>query len=283
MHMVRVHGVDLAVRIVGTGPPVLLVHGIPDTSALWEPTVRYLSGGYRCITLDLPEFGESRIVDDGAQMSVSSDRTFDWSLAARGELLAAALDKLGIVDPVALVAHDAGGTFAIPFIGAYPERTCAGLFCITSMHPDFTWHPFAELCRTPEVGERMMAGYNKDVFTAGVRAFSGDSLPDSHIAETFARVDERMKAAILTFYRSTNPQEFAPFQLAFLSAVAAKPLRVIWGELNPGADTGMAQKSFPTNDVLVYPQVGHWPMVEQPQRWLDDVGAWLDATHQRVT
>lgn len=262
---VCVQGVATSVTEAGKGLPVVLLHGIPDTVALWAPTMAGLSAHHRAIAFDLPGFGESL---DGAA-------SFDWSLANRAEFVADLLDACGIDDPVRIVAHDAGGTFAIPFVGAHPDRCAGGLFCITSLHPDFEWHELANTYRRPGDGERAMEQFTLERFTQSVRAFSGPGLTTEHIDATFARISDITKHTILRFYRSTNPSEFAPFQSAFESGIAGKPLRVIWGANNPGAGGAPARGSFPTDDFLEYPDVGHWPMIEAPDRWMTDVTAWL--------
>jgi pimeloyl-ACP methyl ester carboxylesterase len=168
---------------------VLFVHGIPDTSALWTQTIDALSDAYCCVTIDLPGFGDSNVVG----------HHFDWSFEHRAGFLVAVLDAVSAPEAV-VVAHDAGGTFAIPLVATAPERAAAALFCTTSMHPDFQWHPFAELCRTPVVGEQVIASYDAQTFAQGVRAFSGPLMTDELIAEVFARVDDTMRSAILDFY-----------------------------------------------------------------------------------
>jgi pimeloyl-ACP methyl ester carboxylesterase len=54
------NGVELHVETMGDGVPVLLLHGWPDSSALWRHQVPFLAvNGFRAITLDLRGFGES--------------------------------------------------------------------------------------------------------------------------------------------------------------------------------------------------------------------------------
>src|SRR5262252_622595 len=54
---IHVHVVDQGPR---TGPPVLLLHGFPDSSYLWRHQIRALvDAGYRVIAPDLRGFGES--------------------------------------------------------------------------------------------------------------------------------------------------------------------------------------------------------------------------------
>jgi pimeloyl-ACP methyl ester carboxylesterase len=257
----------MAIRIVeaGEGPVVLLLHGIPDTAALWDATIESLASTHRCIAIDLPGFGGSAI---GAAR-------FDWSLDNRGRFLDALLSAAGIEGAVSVIAHDAGGTFAVPFIGSYPHRCMRALFCITSMHPDFRWHPLAEAYRRPGEGEQVMAQFNRENFTASVRAFSGPAFTDEHIEETFSRITDDTKETILHFYRSTNPDEFGPFQERFERATRAMSVSTIWGARNPGAGEELAQRSFPGSTFVSYEDVGHWPMIEAPKRWIADVRRWL--------
>ncbi|QXP85780.1 alpha/beta fold hydrolase [Methylococcus sp. Mc7] len=54
-----VQEVDLFVRDVGAGPPVLFLHGNPDSADIWDEVVARLNGRFRCIAIDLPGFGRS--------------------------------------------------------------------------------------------------------------------------------------------------------------------------------------------------------------------------------
>lgn len=58
---VRSSGVDLAVRSAGdpSDPTVVLVHGFPDTQAMWEPVVERLSEDFHVVTYDVRGAGES--------------------------------------------------------------------------------------------------------------------------------------------------------------------------------------------------------------------------------
>ncbi|MCH2164145.1 MAG: alpha/beta hydrolase [Marinovum sp.] len=53
-------GVQVAYDVVGSGPPVLLLHGFPQCRAMWAPIVRVLAKHFTCITADLRGYGESR-------------------------------------------------------------------------------------------------------------------------------------------------------------------------------------------------------------------------------
>ena len=101
---------DIAYVEVGAGPVALFVHGVFLNSYLWRNVLDSLSNDRRCIAIDLPAHGHTR-VPPGA----------DLSLVAHAEVLEAlcqALD-LGSVD---LVANDTGGAVAQVFAAHHPER-----------------------------------------------------------------------------------------------------------------------------------------------------------------
>lgn len=262
---VRVQNVDTFVVEAGSGPPVLLIHGIPDTVDVWVETILALKERFRCIAFDLPGFGQSH----------AASSSFDMSIANRPVFLQALLEALGVAEPVRLIAHDAGGTFGVTLAAAQPRRVERALFSITSMHPDFEWRLGAQLHRTPLAGELAMAAFDRDRFRCAVRDFSGPNRSVASIDAVYERIDGRMKRAILAFYRATSVSEFAPWQARFEAGMKGKKLRVIWGELNPGADIEIARKSFPGAVISNYADVGHWPMLEAPAQWSTDVRAFL--------
>ena len=95
---VDVNGIGLEVEDRGSGPPVLLLHGWPDSHRLWRHQVeRLTAGGFRTIAPDLRGFGAS---DRPAEVEAYG------LLNIAGDVLGV-LDHLGI-ERVHLVAHDLG-------------------------------------------------------------------------------------------------------------------------------------------------------------------------------
>lgn len=101
----------------GSGPPVLLVHGIPTSARLWEPLLGTLGERYDCIAVDLNGMGRSRPAP-GA----------DLASPGQADMLAALLDHLGI-DEVLLVLHDQGGAHGQQFMVRHPDRIRAVALC----------------------------------------------------------------------------------------------------------------------------------------------------------
>ncbi|MGI5324358.1 SDR family oxidoreductase [Actinomadura nitritigenes] len=97
---VRSGGIELAVRERGEAgrPAVVLVHGYPDTGAMWDDVAERLAGRFRVITYDVRGAGGS---------SAPSD-PLDYGLDALMGDLEAVLDGVGADGPVHLVGHDWG-------------------------------------------------------------------------------------------------------------------------------------------------------------------------------
>jgi pimeloyl-ACP methyl ester carboxylesterase len=105
-------GVELAVRDEGAGPPVLLLHGFPDSSGLWRHQIPALTaGGLRVVAPDLRGFGESEKPAEVGAYRVGR------SVAD----MVALLDALEI-DRVRVVGHDWGASVAWALASFFPDR-----------------------------------------------------------------------------------------------------------------------------------------------------------------
>lgn len=120
----RIGEVDLNVFDAGAGPTILLLHGFPDSLALWRRVIpALLEGGYRVIAPDQRGFGES-----SAPRGVRHYRIEHIV----GDALAL-LDSLG-VDRAHVVGHDWGAVIAWFLAGEHPERVRT-LTAISVGHP----------------------------------------------------------------------------------------------------------------------------------------------------
>ena len=108
-------------RIIGEGPAVMLLHGLPFDGNLWERQLDSLSG-FKFIVPDLPGSGASAMVDD-------------MSMEGMTEVIKTILDseQIGVVT---LIGHSMGGYISLAFAEKYPERLKGmGLFHSTAF-PD---------------------------------------------------------------------------------------------------------------------------------------------------
>ncbi|MDB6105942.1 MAG: hydrolase, partial [Gammaproteobacteria bacterium] len=106
----RANGTTLHVRVGGTGPAVVLLHGFGDTGDMWAPLAAALSSDHMVIVPDLRSMGLSAVVDHGFEkMNQAKD-------------IADVLDTLHVAR-ADIVGHDIGNMVAFAFAERYPERT----------------------------------------------------------------------------------------------------------------------------------------------------------------
>jgi pimeloyl-ACP methyl ester carboxylesterase len=118
-------GVTLAVLDAGDGPPVLLLHGFPDSSHVWREQVPALvAAGLRVVAPDLRGFGESDRPDGVEEYGV---------MRSVADMLAL-LDGLGI-ERTRLVAHDFGAGVAWVLAALHPDRV-ERLVALSVGHPN---------------------------------------------------------------------------------------------------------------------------------------------------
>jgi pimeloyl-ACP methyl ester carboxylesterase len=98
-------------RELGTGEPLVFVHGLLVNSLLWEPVTDVLAKDFRVIAPDLPLGSNELPLDDGA----------DTSPPALAKLIAEFLEALDLHD-VTLVGNDTGGALCQLVIANHPER-----------------------------------------------------------------------------------------------------------------------------------------------------------------
>ena len=104
--------VRLNVASAGSGRPVVLLHGFPDSWRLWRYQIRVLAAaGYRVIAPDLRGFGRSSRPSDVA----------DYRMNVLVGDITGLLDSTG-VDRAAVVGHDWGAVLAWRLAGSLPQR-----------------------------------------------------------------------------------------------------------------------------------------------------------------
>ena len=118
---IDLHGHRVIYRVAGSGPPVVLIHGMLNSSSHWRAVALNLASDYTVIAPDLIGHGDS-----------AAPRG-DYSLGAHAASIRDLLAAIGI-DRATIVGHSLGGGVAMQFFYQFPQRTerlvlisCGGL------------------------------------------------------------------------------------------------------------------------------------------------------------
>jgi pimeloyl-ACP methyl ester carboxylesterase len=250
----------LAVQEIGSGKPLVLLHGIATDRHIWDLVVPTLASSRRVVTLDLPGFGQSQPVDGGFELDAVAERI------ARG------LAGRGLRGPIDLVGHSLGGGVAITLAALRP-RLIGRLILVAPAG----MRPF------PAPISRLLASSADVALSARRRAVSlsqltwgrrlllamtaadGGGLPPTLARQMVeaSSTARRTQAALATITSS---------DLRPVLASLTTPLGAIWGESDRTVPLrGLDELTSARSDARVVrlPGAGHVPMVEQPQQFAD--------------
>jgi pimeloyl-ACP methyl ester carboxylesterase len=233
----------------GSGPPVLFLHGVPNTADMWPDAIAYLSTSYRCLALDLPGFGRS-----------IAPPKFDCSLENRANFINELVEIIGINHPLNLVVHDHGGPYGLAWAVKHPEKVNRIVIMNTLFQSDYCWHLWARIWRTPLVGELSMMAINRPLFFWELRRGSR-KLTHEQIRSIYSFKSRMMKQMILRLYRATDPSVFVAWENALLKLTARVPTLVLWGDHDPYIAKQFAER-FGAQMIQHFPDCGHWLPIE---------------------
>jgi pimeloyl-ACP methyl ester carboxylesterase len=173
---------------------VVLVHGNPETSAIWGPLTAALAerGQPEVIALSPPGFGSA--VPDGFDPTM--DAYADWLVDELESIRATGTD-------IDLLGHDWGAGHVYGALSRRPDlvRTWTGDIAGV-LHTDYIWHDMAQAWQTPEIGEQVIAAMTASSADDKLALFVGLGLPDDIAAQLAAGLDEEMGRCVLRLYRT---------------------------------------------------------------------------------
>jgi haloalkane dehalogenase len=245
-----------------TGPAAVLVHGFPESSRMWETTMKALAdAGRRCVAPDLYCLGDSQ--DPGPA-------TFERNL----EALAALIAELELGE-VALVVHDWGGFVGLAWACENPDAVTALVISDTGFFADGKWHGMADAIRS-EQGEELVGGLVRDGFAALLRA-DGAKFSDEDINAYWRPFESgRGREATLEFYRSMDFEKLEPYdgKLAELGV----PTLVLWGaedQFAPLAGAHRFQREIPGSEVVTIEGASHFVFETEPEGCASEIVRFL--------
>ena len=255
---IRVLGLRLPVRECGpenAEEAVVFLHGQPGSSRDWQRMLHRVGEFARAVAFDLPGLGKAEKPVD-----------WDYGIGMYGTAVAGALDALRI-RRAHLVMHDLGGGAGLMWAAAHPEAFRSAVIMSTGVLIDYQWHWFARLQRAPVIAELMARMTTRRTFKQVMRRLN-PNLPDEFINQLWEDNDLSSRRAVMRMYRAAPPTGFERLRDTFREL--DRPALVLWGGTDPFVPVEQAYKqleSFPSAQVVVLEQVGHWCWIE------DDEGA----------
>jgi pimeloyl-ACP methyl ester carboxylesterase len=233
---------------------IVLVHGNPETDAIWDPLVEAL-GRTDVVRLSPPGFG-SPLPDD-----------FPATFVAYRDWLEGKLENID--EPVDLVGHDWGGGHVVNVVMHRPELVRSWASDVVGLFdPDYIWHDLAQVWQTPGDGEQLVETMMDGPVEDRVARLVGLDIPSDTATTLAAAQGPEMGRAILLLYRSARQPAMAEAGRLLENAAARPGLSILATEDHyVGSDTirrRAAERAGARTEVL--DGLGHWWMLQDPAR-----------------
>lgn len=266
LRFVTVHGHRRAYVQRGSGPVLLLLHGLGCDHHTWDRVIDRLARTHTVIAPDLLGHG------------ASAKPRADYSVGGYANGMRDLLTVLGI-DRVTVVGHSLGGGVAMQFTYQYPELVERLVMVAPGgLGPEVT--PALRAISTPGFHQVMglltLPGI-RHLSVAGLRALQRTGLSATRDLGEAATLfdsfkDERTRAAIRHVVRAVvdwKGQVVTMSDRAYLTE--HMPVCVIWGEQDlaiPVKHAETARRLAPKATVKVLPNCGHFPHLDHPDRFV---------------
>lgn len=261
----------------GAGPVVLFVHGLLGSHANWRHLIDRLDDSHRVIVPDL--FGHG----------ASAKSVGDYSLGAHAATLRDLLDRLGI-ERVTLVGHSLGGGISLEFCYLFPERVdrlvlvgSGGLGREVNPVLRSATLPFADLV-LPVIASPVVRGGAESVGRLMKKLGFKASHDLSEAWQGFTSLSdvESRRAFLATTRAVMDPGGQSVTAQDFLAELVAIPTLVVWGtrdQVIPAWHATRAREALPGCRVELFDGAGHFPHLDEPDRFAEVLRDFIATTH----
>jgi len=282
------------IEVAGSGPPVVLVHGLGGSHANWHGVAEELAKKHRVYVIDLPGFGRTRL--HGRSSDVESN----------ARVLRHFIDDV-VGEPVTLIGNSMGGFLSLLVAADAPSKV-RSVVLVNAAVPRAAGAPVDRqvgiiftLYMIPKLGELVMARLQAKQTPAqfakqAMKLCAADykALDPAILAAHVALAEER--------YAGADAATLREHQSAFLAAARSllrglwnrekgrgaraidavrAPVLVLQGDRDRLVNVASARAIAARRDwdLEVFEGVGHVPQLEIPTRFVDTVERWLARTH----
>lgn len=242
----------------GAGPPLLLLHGLFDSSRTWDRLVPLLASRFKIYAVDLPGFGKSPLPNRWGK-----------SISGMIEAVAAFLDERSIA-AASLIGSSMGGSLALGFAAQHPARVKRLVLINPYGLPTLpgaakaaggliSWTMLPYLLRKKALKRSARTIFSRSLYD---QALLTDDLIDQ-VTLPFASLQQRKN--LFRFLKGITSAEIQKIDL--LLPEVKQPVLILWGE----NDRWLAEEHLtrlhqrlPNNRVIRIAQCGHLPQMEKP-------------------
>jgi len=253
-------GATIHVRVGGSGPAVVLIHGFGDTGDMWVPLAQALMADHTVVVPDLRGMG------------LSSHPPGGYDKKNQAGDIARVLDALNIRQ-ADLVTHDIGNMVGYAFAAQYPERVTRFIIMDAPLPGIGPWD---EQLKNPKVWHFNFRGPDVERLVAGRERIYLDRFWNE-LGANPAAFDEALRQHYASFYALPGAmhsafEQFGAFaqdaldNQAFLErGKLTMPVLAVGGEKSYGPKMASIMRFVATNvKEAVVTNAGHWLMEEQP-------------------
>jgi pimeloyl-ACP methyl ester carboxylesterase len=241
---------EIVYRVLGEGPPVILLHPFPANHEFWLPVAGALSTRYRLILPDLRGHGDSDIGEGPATMEKHSTdiaRVMDDAEVGRAPMIGVSI----------------GGYVLFDFWRKHRERAAALGLCNTKAPADASEARAARLHAAEEVLVRGTEPFFESMIPRLLGTTTRESRPD-------------LVEGALRMMRKMSPEDVAQVQRGMAGRPDSMdtlktidvPTLLVTGEEDPLTGTNEAElmrRHIANSQMMVIPRAGHYSAWEQPE------------------
>jgi haloalkane dehalogenase len=251
----------------GAGPPLLLLNGNPSWSFGWRDVITGLRDRFRCIAPDYPGFGLSRPAAG-----------YDFRAASHAAVIGALVDRLEL-SGLTVFGYAWGGPIGLGIAGRRPDQIRALVLGNTWAWPDqpLRVRLFAALMGGP------LSAVLVDRLNLMLRLYLPLSLKRAPLTEAERTAYEGPFPRDRRHIMSVFPRELVTAKAylreveSSLSALAAKPVLIIWADSDPGlgeAELATWQRRYPAATTVMLPRTGQFIDEDAPSDIVKAIGEW---------
>lgn len=259
----RLHVMDEGPR---DRPALLMIHGTGSSLHTWDGWVRMLRDHYRLVRFDLPGFGLTGPNEDE-----------DYRVSHDVETTVALLDHLGL-DQVAVAGNSLGGLIAWRLALDHPERVTHLVLIDAAGYKtvDGTSRTVLDAGRVPIVKSLLRKVTPRGMVEQGLLdVYADDSKVTPPIVERHYQLLLRAGNRDAMVARLNTPWEDRESEIPRIR----QPTLVLWGAQDRWIPPSVAERfvdDLPNAESVVYPDAGHVPMEELPEKTAADARSFLD-------